>query len=74
MYVQVEAFHKVLKYIYMKGFANRRVDECLTLPMLYEKNKTFDRLVKLQKRFKKVDASMTLIAGIGSVENSAAMM
>ncbi|XP_071500312.1 uncharacterized protein [Diadema antillarum] len=45
----VEAFHHSLKYIYMKGFANRRVDKCVSLLMEFVKDKTFDRLVKLQK-------------------------
>ncbi|XP_063969505.1 uncharacterized protein LOC135157532 isoform X1 [Lytechinus pictus] len=45
----VEAFHHSLKYIYMKGFANRRVDKCVTLLMQFVRDKTFDRLVKLQK-------------------------
>ena len=35
----VEAFHRVLKYVYMKGKVNKRLDNCLDK----------DRLIKIEK-------------------------
>ncbi len=45
----VESFHRVLKYIYLKGKTNKRVDKCLQVLMKYARDKTFDRLIKLEK-------------------------
>ena len=45
----VEAFHRVLKHIYMKGTINKRVDKCIHILMKFERDKGFERLVKLEK-------------------------
>ncbi len=45
----VESFHKVLKYIYFKGKTNRRVDKCIQILLKYDRDKAFDRLIKLEK-------------------------
>ncbi|XP_041456018.1 uncharacterized protein LOC121408572 [Lytechinus variegatus] len=45
----VEAFHHTLKYIYMKGFTNRRVDKCISLLVQFVRDRSFDRLIKLEK-------------------------
>ena len=45
----VEAFHRVLKHIYMKGTINKRVDKCIHILMKYERDKAFERVVKLEK-------------------------
>ena len=44
----VEAFHHVLKYIYMKGKVNKRVDKCIHV-LKFARDKAFERLVKLEK-------------------------
>lgn len=45
----VEAFHRVFKYSYLKGKANRRVDYCLISLMKFIRDKSFDRAIKLTK-------------------------
>ena len=45
----VEAFHHVLKYIYMKGKINKRVDKCVDVLIKIARDKAFERLIKLQK-------------------------
>ena len=45
----VEAFHRVLKYIYLKGKVNKRVDICLHALIKIARDKFFERLVKLSK-------------------------
>lgn len=45
----VEAFHRVLKHVYMEGKVNKRVDKCIHVLMRYERDKAFERLVKLEK-------------------------
>ena len=45
----VEAFHHTLKYLYMKGKINRRVDKCIHILMKIAKDKAFERLIKLEK-------------------------
>ena len=45
----VEAFHHVLKYIYLKGTVNKRVDKCIHVLMKLARDKGFERLVKLEK-------------------------
>ena len=45
----VEAFHRVLKYIYMKGMHNKRIEKCIHLLVKLERDKTFERLIKLEK-------------------------
>ena len=44
-----EAFHRVFKYKYLKGKSNKRVDKCLLNLIKYNRDKTFDRLIKLTK-------------------------
>ena len=44
----VEAFHRVLKHVYMKGKVNKRVDKCVHVLMRYERDKAFERLIKLK--------------------------
>ena len=45
----VEAFHRVLKYVYMKGQINKRLDKSLHLLMKLARDKGFERLVKIEK-------------------------
>ena len=45
----VEAFHRVLKHIYMKGTVNKRVDTCITTLLRFGRDKMFDRLLKIEK-------------------------
>ncbi len=45
----VESFHKVIKYMYLKGKTNKRVDKCIQMLMKYERDKIFERLIKLEK-------------------------
>ena len=45
----VEAFHRVLKYIYMKGRVNKRLDKCLHILLKLARDKGFERLVKMEK-------------------------
>ena len=45
----VEAFHRVLKYIYMKGRVNKRLDKCLHVLLKLARDKGFERLVKMEK-------------------------
>ena len=45
----VECFHRVLKYVYMKGHINKRLDSLLYMLMKYARDKAFDRIMKLEK-------------------------
>ena len=45
----VEAFHRVLKYIYMKGKVNKRLDKCIFVLLKLARDKGFERLVKIEK-------------------------
>ena len=45
----VEAFHRVLKYIYMKGRVNKRLDKFLHVLLKLARDKGFERLVKMEK-------------------------
>ena len=45
----VEAFHRVLKHICMKGTHNKRIDKCIHLLIKLERDKAFERLIKLEK-------------------------
>ena len=45
----VEAFHRVLKHVYMKGKVNKRLDKCIFVLMKLARDKGFERLVKLEK-------------------------
>ena len=44
-----EAFHRVFKYSYLKGKANKRVDKCLVNLIKYNRDRVFSRLIKLTK-------------------------
>ena len=45
----LESFHKVLKYVYMKGKTNKRVDRCIHVLLRMARDKGFDRIMKLEK-------------------------
>ena len=45
----VEAFHRVFKYNYLKGKANKRVDKCVVNLLKYVRDKYFERVIKLTK-------------------------
>ena len=45
----VEAFHHVLKYIFLKGKHNKCVDALIYALFEYLRFKSFDRLIKLEK-------------------------
>ena len=45
----MEAFHHVLKYKYLKGKNNRRIDRLVQSLMEYLRHKSFDRIIKLEK-------------------------
>ena len=45
----VEGFHHVLKYTYLKGKVNKRVDKCIHALLKIVRDKAFDRLIKLEK-------------------------
>ena len=45
----LEAFHHVLKYNFLKGKRNRRVDRLVHGLMEYLRHKSFDRIIKLEK-------------------------
>lgn len=44
-----EAFHRVFKYQYLKGKVNKRVDKCLVNLMKFNRDKAFERMIKLTK-------------------------
>ena len=44
-----EAFHRVLKYVYLKGTVNKRMDNCIHVLLKIARDKVFDRLAKLEK-------------------------
>ena len=45
----VESFHRILKYVYMKGRRNRRIDNLIHVLMNISRDKGFERLCKLEK-------------------------
>ena len=45
-----EAFHRVIKYNYLKGKFNMRVDRCLVNLMKFNRNKLFEKLIKMNKK------------------------
>ena len=45
----VEAFHRVLKYVYLKGKINKRLDKCVGILLKLARDKGFQRLHKLEK-------------------------
>ena len=44
-----EAFHRVFKYNYLKGMVNTCVDRCLINLLKFNRDKAFERLIKLTK-------------------------
>ena len=51
--MHVEAFHHVLKYIYLNGKVNKCVDKCIHKLLKISRDKTFERIIKLTKGKKK---------------------
>ena len=47
--MHVEAFHHVLKYIYLNGKVNKRVDNCIHTLLKIIRDKNFERIIKLTK-------------------------
>ena len=45
----VEAFHRVLKHIYLKGRINKRLDKCIHVLLKVARDKGFERLLKIEK-------------------------
>ena len=45
----VEAFHRVLKYVYLKGTVNNRIDACISMLLRFARDKLFDRLQKIER-------------------------
>ncbi len=45
-----ESLHHVLKYVYMKGNVNKRLDSIIHLIMRYARDEAFNRLMKVEKR------------------------
>lgn len=45
----LEALHKNLKYCYLDGKQNRRVDKCISLILRFSRNMMFERLVRAAK-------------------------
>ena len=45
----VESFHRVLKYVYLKGKVNKRADKCVGMLLKLARDKGYERLVKLEK-------------------------
>ena len=45
----VEAFHRVLKYIYMKGKVKKSLDKCIFVLIKIARYKGFEQLVKIEK-------------------------
>ena len=43
------SFHRLLKYVYMRGRINKRVDKLLHILMKVARDKGFERLCKLEK-------------------------
>lgn len=45
----MESFHRTLKYVYMKGRINKRIDNLIHVLMKVSRDKAFERLCKLEK-------------------------
>ena len=45
----IESFHRILKHLYMKGKANRRIDNLIHVLLKVSRDKGFERLCKLEK-------------------------
>ena len=46
----IVAFHMVLKYVYMKGKVNKRMEKCIFVLLKLTRDKGVERLIKLEKR------------------------
>ena len=44
-----ESFHRVLKYVYLKGKVNKRMDMCISVLLRISRDKAFDRILKFEK-------------------------
>lgn len=52
--MKLEALHKVIKYCYVHGKVNKRMDKLISVLLkLMIRNKIFDRLTKLIKMLKR---------------------
>ena len=47
--MHVEAFHHILKYKFLKGKRNKRLDRLIHALMEFFRHKSFDRLINLKK-------------------------
>jgi len=47
--MSVEAFHRVLKVVYLEGKHNRRIDHLLSTLLRIARDKVYDRLIKAEK-------------------------
>ena len=45
----VEAFHRLLKHIYMNGTCNKRIDKCVHVLIKLQRDKAFEKLIKLER-------------------------
>lgn len=45
----LEAMHKKLKYCYMHGNQNRRVDKCISFLMRFSRDMMFERIIRMTK-------------------------
>ncbi|XP_065650281.1 uncharacterized protein LOC136078435 [Hydra vulgaris] len=45
----VESFHKVFKYSYLQGKHNKRIDNCLFALLKFNRDKVYERIIKLTK-------------------------
>ena len=45
----VEAFHRLLQHIYMKGTCNKWIDKCIHVLIKLKRNKAFERLIMSKK-------------------------
>ena len=44
----VEAFHRVLKYVYLKGKVNKHLDNCIGILLKLAREKGFERIAKVK--------------------------
>ncbi|XP_065677422.1 uncharacterized protein LOC124808593 [Hydra vulgaris] len=45
----IESFHKVFKYSYLQGKHNKRIDNCLFALLKFNRDKVYERIIKLTK-------------------------
>ena len=57
-----EAFHRVLKYSYLNGKFNKRLDVSLLGLIEYNRDKIFERLIKLTKGKKTIKLILSIVA------------